>query len=134
MTFFILLALAGFLDGLSDDWRDRFNNTSRVYRMFYWLRKKTGWQKMWEWYVGTRSGQEPKRFLFFIYDYWHIVKVVKKLLTFIFIPLSLVTLAEGDLAIAALYAILGYCWEAGVFLFSYHVVLHVEQEGGNETE
>lgn len=123
MTFFILLALAGFLDGLNDDWHDRPNAKSRAYRFFSWLSMNLGLTRLFKWYFGTHSGLPPVRFLKICYDYWHTVKIIKKLLTFVFIPLSLFILVDGSWTAAVTFAILGYGWEAGSFLLSYHVIL-----------
>ena len=65
------------MDALADDWRDRFNPTSRVYRFFDWLRIKTGQLSAWKWYAGTKFGGEPSRFLGIPYDYWHSLKHVR---------------------------------------------------------
>ena len=126
MTYYILIAIAGFLDALNDDFRDRFNRDSRVYRLFRWVHEKTGWHKLWEWYRGTRDGKPPVRFLGIAYDYFHTVKIAKKLLTFVFIPLELFLLADCDIVVAILHAGLGYAWEAGCFVLSYHVILNAK--------
>ena len=65
------------MDALGDDFRDRFNSTSIVYRFFHWLRLKTGWHGVWAWYRGTRGGGPPQRFLGFPYDYWHSLKHIR---------------------------------------------------------
>ena len=74
----ILAALLLFLamDAVGDDWRDRFNSTSIVYRLFDWLHRKTGWSGLWKWYAGTKEGP-LKRFFGIPYDAWHSFKHVR---------------------------------------------------------
>ena len=74
----ILAALLLFfaMDAVGDDWRDRFNSTSIVYRFFDWLRHKAGWDWLWVWYAGTKEGP-LKRFLRIPYDAWHSFKHIR---------------------------------------------------------
>ena len=77
MGIFIALVVFLTMDALGDDWRDRFNSTSYVYRFFHWLRLKTGWHNVWAWYRGTRGGGPPLRFLGIPYDAWHTFKHIR---------------------------------------------------------
>ena len=70
MDIFIAIVIFFTARALADDWRDRFNPSSRVYRFFDWLHRKTGWVGLWKWYAGTRDGP-LKRFLKIPYDHWH---------------------------------------------------------------
>ena len=71
MDIFIAIVIFFTARALADDWRDRFNGDSIVYRAFHWFWYRLGWTRLWFWYAGTHSGQPLKRFLKVPYDYWH---------------------------------------------------------------
>jgi len=126
-TYYLLVVFAAFLDSLNDDWRDRPNDKeeSRVHLFFQWLRVKVGWEKVWVWYLGTKSGHPPKRIGGIVFDYWHNVKVVKNLVLIIGAPIALAMFTDS-LAWFIIHACIGYAVAGLTFVLFYNYLWPVK--------
>lgn len=122
-----IMAVVGILDALNDDWRDRPNGIedSQADSLFRWLRFKVGWEKLWRWYQGTKLGHKPNRIGPIVWDYWHTVKVAKRLLYGIGAPVALFLLG-ASVSQTVFIAGLGFCVEAAVFVIFYNFILPVK--------
>ena len=127
--YYWLLAFAGFLDSLNDDWRDRPNakEDSRVNRFFVWLKEKVGWTGVWRWYEGTKNGQPPMRFWGVAIDFWHSVKIVKLFILVVVAPFVLLPELEGSFWSIAPPLLIGYALEAAVFVLFYNFLWRIKK-------